>query len=374
MQRIEFRENPLPTLGVELELVMVDAETDEPAERIAALRDVLPLDLEPWVKPELLQCCVELITDVCPDVAAVERDLRAKVDSVQGLLASLGARLLPVGTHPRADWRRLSLHPDPRYLALLERMQWVVRRFAVFGMHVHVGMPSAEVCIGAYNRIVEKLPLLLALSVNSPFWQGEDTGLRSVRVKIFENLSQGGLPDFFADWTDYETTMHRLIATGTIETIREIWWDARVHPDFGTIEFRICDMPPTLERVLEITALTQCMAIQAIDDHRAGRPWREPHRLVVRENKWRACRYGLDAEMLAYHGNRTTPVREALRAEIERLGSVAEQLGCAEVLAGIDRSIDRPSGADRQLALHDGGSSFAPLVDELVRGFPGEPR
>jgi carboxylate-amine ligase len=244
-------------------------------------------------------------------------------------------------------------------------LQLVARRFNIFGLHVHVGVESPERCIYIMNRMLYYLPHLLALSANSPFWESMDTGLRSYRTKIFESLPVGGMPFYFKDWDDYTALVNNYISTDTIETIRELWWDIRPHPDFGTIETRICDMPPTVADCMAIAALIQAMVKKFDDDYSAAVPFKRPHPSVVRENKWRACRWGLDGEFLTKDGASTIGVKEAVGTILDSLEDVAKGLGSEAELAGIRRILKEGTGASRQMRVYEETGEFKEVARDL---------
>ena len=324
------------------------------------------------VKHELLMSCLEINTSVCKTIGEAERDLYEKVGKAIDAASALRTLLCFGGTHPFSRWREQSLTDDPRYRRLLKMLQVVARRFNIFGLHVHVGIKDAQGCIYVLNRLLSYLPHLLALSANSPFWQGENTGLRSYRTKVFENLPVGGLPFFFENWADYETVVDNYLSTGTIETIRELWWDLRPHPDFGTIEVRVCDMPPSISDALAIAALIQALVKKFEEEYRAGVPYERPHPFIVRENKWRAARYGLGGEFINEDGNTTTPVKEAIERLIHDAWVHAEDLGSKEYLErGLD-ILKTGGGAEGQLKAYERLGDFALLTKDLADGLRQE--
>ncbi|MBV8430399.1 MAG: YbdK family carboxylate-amine ligase, partial [Solirubrobacterales bacterium] len=293
MTKYKFVSNERPTLGVEIELQLVDAETLGLRSGIAEILGRLPGELEGAVKPELMQSYLEINTGICRTVADVERDLTAKVRAVQEIAAGLGMRLFWAATHPFSPWYLQEVTPNERYLGLIDLLQETARRLVTFGLHVHVGVDSGDKAIMLCDRIMSHLPTLLALSTNSPFWMGRDTGLHSNRVKVMEGLPTAGLPPLMRNWSEYMWLLNHMIETGFITTIREIWWDVRPHHNFGTIEVRICDMPHDLPSVLGLTALIQCLVHQLSEEIDRGTYQFDCHPMMVRQNKWRACRYGL---------------------------------------------------------------------------------
>jgi amidohydrolase len=252
--QIPFSSSPRSSLGVEWELELVDLETRELAQgRVAS--DILAElsaphgEEHPKAKHELLESCVEIITGVCSSVADAERDLQATLTEVCAAAERRGLGVMCSGTHPFTDWQTQTVSPNPRYAKLIEDMQWLARRLQIFGVHVHVGVRSPEKAIPIVNALTAYIPHFLALSASSPYWIGTDTGLASARSKVFEGLPTAGLPYQLTGWDDFEDFMETLISAQTINTIREVWWDVRPHPNFGTVELRICDGLPTLHEI-----------------------------------------------------------------------------------------------------------------------------
>src|ERR1017187_5256243 len=247
MSPYNFVTNERPTIGVEIELNLVDSQTMALRSGVTQILEELPADLESSVKPELFQCYIELNTKVCESVADAEGDLTKKIRVVAKIADRHGLRLFWSGTHPFSQWQAQDVTPIDRYRDLIDLLQETARRIITFGLHVHVGVDTGDKAIMICDRILQHLPTLLALSANSPFWQGRNTGLHSQRSKIMETLPTAGLPPLMRNWSEYVWLLNNLIETGFIRTIRELWWDVRPHHNFGTVEVRICDMPPSLD-------------------------------------------------------------------------------------------------------------------------------
>jgi carboxylate-amine ligase len=361
-----FVRNEAPTLGVEVELNLVDAQTMALRSGIADVLAGLPDGLGGSVKPELMQCYVEINTGICPDVAEVERDLAEKTRVVQAVAARAGMRLFWSGTHPFSSWRDQQVTPNDRYRSLIDLLQDTARRLTTAGLHVHVGIDSGDKAIMICDRILNHLPALLALSSNSPFWLGYPTGLHSQRAKVMDDLPTAGIPPLMRNWSEYVWLLNQLVATGFIKTIREIWWDVRPHHNFGTVEVRVCDMPHDLPTVLGLTALIQCLVHDLSRQIDGGTYQFDCHPFIVRQNKWRACRYGLAADLVDPHTLRTVPARQVVRGLVERLRPVAEELGCAGYLASVLDLAGRPTGADLQLAAFEQTGDPAEVVRRML--------
>ena len=359
---IDFHSSERASLGVEVELAVVDRDTGELVSAASELLD--EIDSEK-AKHELLECCVEIITDVCTTVGEARADLEATLNKLRALTDRRRLDLMCAGTHPFSDWSKQQISPDPRYHALVEEMQWMARRLQIFGIHCHIGVRSPEKAISIANALAGYIPHFLAMSASSPYWVGLDTGLASARSKVFEGLPTAGLPSQFDDWPEFEQFMTTLVCANAIRSIREVWWDIRPHPNFGTIELRICDGAPTMSEVASIAALSQCLVdwMDSLDDKGYTLPRYTPW--LMRENKWRAARHGMDADIVVDEGGGLQPVREALLALVDELEPVAKRLDCVEELNGVRHMAERPS-YQRQRAVVSGGGTVIDVVQSLV--------
>ncbi|MBN1093866.1 glutamate--cysteine ligase [Blastococcus sp. TML/M2B] len=367
---IPFRSSERASLGVEWELQLVDLETRELVPgAVEILEQLRPDGAEehPKAKHELLQSTIEIITGVCTTVSEAKADLAGTLAEVAAAAEQRGLGLLCAGTHPFTDWQSQLVSPKERYLELVERMQWMARRMQIFGVHVHVGIRAPEKAIPIVNALCQYIPHFLALSSSSPFWVGCDTGLASSRTKIFEGMPTAGLPYQLADWAEFEEYMETLISTRSIESVREVWWDVRPHPDFGTVELRICDGLPTLDEIGAVAALAQCLVEQFDTQLDRGYTLPTPASWVLRENKWRASRYGLDADIVVDDKGTVRPVRQAIVDLVEELRPTARRLGCEAELADVLRVLDVGASYQRQRAVAAGSDGdLRPVVDSLL--------
>lgn len=369
--RIPFQPSERSSLGIEWELELVDRDTREltsGASEILAEIAPVPGEEHPKAKHELLESTVEVITGVCSTVAEAREDLAGTVKEVQAAAARRNLGVMCSGTHPFTDWATQSISPNPRYSQLVEQMQWLARRLQIFGVHVHVGVRAPEKAIPINNALMMYIPHFLALSASSPYWMGSDTGLASARSKVFEGLPTAGLPYALSGWDAFEDYMETLISSNTIESIREVWWDIRPHPNFGTVELRVCDGIPTLDEISVVAALAQSL-VESLDRQLdKGYTLPTPRMWLVRENKWRAARYGLDAEIVVDdRGQAVKPVREAILDLAEDLEPIARKLGCAEELMQVERILDRGASYQRQRAVAAGsGGDLKAVVDALL--------
>jgi carboxylate-amine ligase len=362
----KFASNERPTIGVEIELNLVDRQTMALKSGVAQILEGLPAELTGSVKPELFQCYVEINTKICQDVAEAEVDLSRKIQLVSDVARRHNLRLFWSGTHPFSMWHDQEITQDERYYDLINLLQQTARRLVTFGLHVHVGVDSGDKAIMICDRIMQHLPTLLALSVNSPFWQGRHTGLHSQRSKIMETLPTAGLPPLMRNWSEYAWLVNHMVETGFIKTIREIWWDVRPHHNFGTVEVRICDMPPSLEHVLGLTALTQCLVHDLSEEIDQGTYQFDCHPFLIRQNKWRACRYGMEARLVDSGTHKAVPVRQVVHALLDRLQGRAQELGCASYLEIVREMAEEPTGSVRQLQIFQETNDFAEVVRRMM--------
>ena len=366
---IDFNASAGSSLGIEMELEIVDRSSRQLtslATEILAAASGSDEALAARAKHEFMECIIEVNTDVCATVVEARKDLESTISALTPHVEARGAALLCSGTHPFSHWVDQQISPDPRYDRLLEQMQWPARQLQIFGVHVHVGVGSAEKAIAIANALSAYIPHLLALSASSPFWLGHDTGLASSRSKVFESLPTAGIPYQLRDWAEFETFMTTLKAAKAIDTIREVWWDIRPHPVFGTVEIRVCDGLPTLSEVAAVAAICQSLVewLDGLYDRGFSLP--HPREWVVRENKWRAARYGLEAEIIVDDAGDLIGAREAITELIEELTPTAGRLGCLpELRRALGILTTGPSYArQREVATRTG--SLVRVVDALV--------
>ncbi len=351
MAKLPFTPNATPTIGVEIELALVDGDTLALTSAIQPILDRLSEEDREHVKPELMQCYLEINTGVCNTVGEAEADLRKSLSAVQDAADALNVRLLWSATHPFSSWRDQQLTPNERYEKLISLLQDTGRQLITFGLHVHVGVDSGDKAVSVCEQIKPHLPLLLALSANSPCWEGRVTGLHSSRSKIMETLPTAGLPVEMRNWSEYTWLINHLVETGFINTIREIWWDVRPHHNFGTVEVRVCDVPGSLDEAMTLAALVQCLIVHLSHSIDEGYFQSEAHPMMVRQNKWRAARYGRHAKLVDPRTHATRSVHEWVSQMMPDLRSVADRLGCREYLERVPLLAQDPTGAERQLAL-----------------------
>lgn len=367
---IDFTSSERTSLGVEWELELVDLDTRQLTGASEALLATISPEGDgehPKAKHELFQSCIEVITGICQTVAEARADLAGTVGELQTIAADRNIGLMCSGTHPITNWSTQRITDNERYHSLIERNQWLARQLQIFGVHVHCGVRAPEKAIPIVNALLGYLPHFLALSASSPYWIGSDTGLASYRSKIFEALPTAGLPYQLSGWEEFEKYMDILVYSHAIESIREVWWDIRPHPNFGTVELRICDGLPSLDEISCVAALAQCLVERfdrQLDD---GYKLPDPRPWLVRENKWRAARYGLDAEIVVDNTGRVQPVVEAITDLVDDLEPIARRLDCVTELELIPKLMARGASYQRQraeAAAH--GGRLEPVVDLLI--------
>ncbi|MBI2335677.1 MAG: glutamate--cysteine ligase [Deltaproteobacteria bacterium] len=366
---IQFKENLNPTLGVELELQLIDRTTKD-------LASMAPLILSDAAKnpnlnatAELTQGMIEIKTDICQNVKEVGQKLQNQSALIRTLADRRGVEIAIAGTHPFQHWWERKIFPDQRHLGIYEKFQWLARRLTTFGLHVHVGVRNGDRAIHIINSMINYIPHLLALSASSPFWGGRDTGLASCRTAVFESFPTGGLPYFLLDWKEFEKCYNTLLQTGAIGGIKDLYWDIRPHFDFGTVEVRICDGVPTLKETLALAALIQCLIVWIDDQFEKGKRSRKvvmPRYWLAPENKWQAARYGIEGRIINPESWQTCTIKEEIEKLLELLKPVSASLGCGKELASVSDILHVGSSSLRQRKVFQQTQSLPAVVSALI--------
>jgi glutamate---cysteine ligase / carboxylate-amine ligase len=367
MNRAVGGTRPSLTIGIEEEYQTIDPETRDLRSHIGA--EIVQKGktlLAERVKPEMHQSVVEIGTGVCSNIQEAREEIRSIRRQIIDLAKQNGLRIAAAGTHPFASWREQEIYPDERYMAIVEDMRMVARANLIFGLHVHIGVEDRETAIQIMNGARYFLPHILAISCNSPFWQGMDTGLRSYRCKVFDKFPRTNIPDLYQSWSEFENYVKLLIHTRSIDNAKKIWWDIRPHPHFPTLEFRICDMPMRLDESIAIAALCQAVIAKLYQLHEQNLSFRHYSRALIMENKWRASRYGLDGKLIDFGKQLEVPVRDLLGEILEFVGDVAAELGSTKEIAYIERILKEGNGADRQLRVFAETGDLKQVVDYVV--------
>ena len=366
MEKLTFNFNDRHTLGVELELALVDKETMALSSSAQQIMAEVPEDDAVSIKPELMQSVIEINTGICETVQQAKEDLTGKLQVVEQMADKLGLRLWWGATHPFSSWEEQQVTPNERYQDLVQLLQEMARRLVTFGLHVHVGVDSGDKAVMICDRIMQHLPTLLAVSCSSPYWENRDTGLDSHRSKIMEGLPTAGLPPMMRNWSEYVWLVRHMIDTGFINTIREIWWDVRPHHNFGTVEVRVCDMPGDLDDVLAITALVQSLVKALSDEIDKGAYQHDCHPMMVQQNKWRAARYGNQAQLVNSYTYEVQSVPQIIANLVERLTPAAEKLDCLPFLRDNNRIASGKAWSERQREILAETGSSREVVRQLT--------
>ena len=358
---------PSFTLGIEEEYQTVDPETRDLRSHIAT--EMLAqgkVQLGERVKAEMHQSVIEVGTRVCHNIQEAAEDLYDLRRHLIRLAKEQGLMLVAGATHPFADWRSQEIYPDPRYAQVVEDLQLVARSNLIFGLHVHVGIEDKEAAIRIMNSLRYFLPHILALSTNSPFWQGMETGYKSYRAKVFEHFPRTNLPDAFASYSEFESYVDLLVKTGCIDNAKKIWWDIRPHPFFNTIEVRICDIPMRAEESIAIAALIQATAATLWRLHSLNVDYRQYSRALLMENKFRAVRYGLEGKLIDFGKQEEVPLRELIGEYLDFVGGEMRRLGSEKEIGYVRQMLEQGSGADRQLKVFRETGSLRDVVDYMA--------
>ena len=374
---IEFTSSPRPTVGVEWEFALVDKTTRDLANTAAELftavheHEAAVVD-ESKLHKELLRNTVEVVTGVCDTVPEAVADLADTVRVVRRVADSLGVDLYSAGTHPFAQWSVQQLTPGHRYEELISRTQWWGRQMLIWGLHVHVGVRRRQHVLPIVSSLLNHFPHLQALSASSPVWSGTDTGYASNRAMMFQQLPTAGLPFQFQTWEEYEGYVADALHTGVIEYLSDIRWDIRPSPRLGTVEVRVCDGVSNLRELSALTALTHCLVVDLERRLEAGErlpvmpPWH------VQENKWRAARYGLEAEIILDAAGDERPVVDDIDELLERLCPLGRELGCEDELRLVAEIPRTGASYQRQRrVLAETGGDLVAVVDSVVRELEG---
>src|SRR6201988_2357144 len=358
---------PTFTIGIEEEYQTIDPETRDLRSHIQVeLLEKGNMVLQERVKAELHQSVVEVGTGICKNIKEAKAEVKQLRRDIIRLAKENGLRVASVATHPFSDWRTQEIHPDERYKNIVEVMQLVARANLIFGLHVHIGVEDRETAIHMMNHARYFVPHIPALSTNSPFWLGMNTGLKSYRCKVFDKFPRTNIPDYFPSWGGYENFIKLLIKTGCIDNAKKIWWYIRPHPFFNTIEFRICDIPMQVDETIALAALIQATVVKLYKLYAANQGFRLYRRALIMENKWRAARYGLDGNLIDFGKQKEDPARDLVREYLDFVDDVVDELDSREELEYIHKILDQGSGADRQLRAFQETGDLKKVVDYII--------
>ena len=361
-----MRENFTSTgfsIGIEEELMIVHGESFELTNAIGQL---LEGDVTGDVKPELMESVCEIATAPCANTAEAGEELRRLRSAIRRVARTKGLDIGSAGTHPYALWEEQRIVAEPRYRELVEALRFVARQELIFGLHVHVGLDDPDKAVFVANGMRVHVPVLLALSCNSPFWRADATGLQSTRTPVFRQFPRVGIPPAYRDWADYERRIRFMVDSGVMEDATYLWYDVRVHPRFGTVEVRACDAQTRVEHTLGIAALIQAMVRELAEHYESGQPLSDYPYEMLDENKFLAARHGLDGELVDLPVDRRVGTKELARCLVDRLRGHAQDLGSADDLAAVDDLLARGNGAHRQRVVYEANRDLHEVMSEIV--------
>jgi carboxylate-amine ligase len=354
------------TLGVEEEYMVVDPHTRELTSHDQKIVEIASNYIQDSVKAEMHQAVVEVGTGVCKDVEQAFSEIRRLRKIVSEVAGSLNLRIGAAGTHPFSHWSKQLITPNPRYDEIVQEMQEAARSNLIFGLHVHVGIANKNMAIHIMNTIRYFLPHVYALSCNSPFWEGRNTGFKSFRTKVFDKFPRTGIPDRFDSWDDFKNYVNLLIKTNCIDNAKKIWWDVRVHPFYDTIEFRICDVPTRIDETIAITAVFQALVVKLYKLRLQNMSFIMYTRTLINENKWRASRYGIDGKLIDFGKQVELDTRVLILELLDFIDDVVDELGSRGAINYIHTILESGTGADRQLAVYAETGSLEKVVDYIL--------
>ena len=358
---------PAYTLGIEEELMILDAETLDLSNSIEAiLETVPPVEGDPQVKEELMESVVEIMTTPAGTMAEVSEQLRGLRRTVQAAASECGLAIGSAGTHPFALWEEQRIVARPRYQQLVSALRWVARQELIFGVHVHVGIDGPEKAIHVANGMRVHLPLLLALSANSPFWRADQTGLLSTRTPVFRCFPRVGIPPRYDGWADYARRVDFMVDSKVVEDYTYLWYDVRPHPRLGTVEVRVMDAQTRVEHTLGLAALVQALVKELCEHFDAGGELSSYPYEMLDENKFIAARHGLDGELVDLPTEERVPTRALARRVLDRVRGHAEELGSADELEAVEDLLERGNGATRQVVVFEANHDLREVVKEVV--------
>ncbi len=357
------------TLGVEEEYMVIDPATHElksHEQKIVSEGQKIIMDK---VKAEMHQAVVEVGTDICADVDEAFIDVATLRKTISGIADSLGLWVGASGTHPFSHWESQLITEHARYSEIVNELQEAARSNLIFGLHVHIGMETREMAIHIANSARYFLPHVFALSTNSPFWEGRQTGYKSFRTKVFEKFPRTGIPDHFSSIEEYDNYIKLMVKTNCIDNAKKIWWDLRVHPFFNTVEFRICDIPMTVHESIAIAGLFQAICAKLYKLRSQNLNFMMYNRRLITENKWRASRYGIDGNMIDFGKESEVNTRVLIYELLDFVDDVVPHLGSKNAIAYVHKMLEQGTGADRQLKVFEQTGNLVNVVDYIHESF-----
>lgn len=369
---LEFKGSKIPSLGVEIELQIIDPLTRNLSSQSHIFLEHCAQKKIEHIKAEIHLSMLEIDTGICPNVKECRSDIENRLKVVNAIAKELGLELAMSGTHPFQHWKHNKVFPSERYIAVSNKFQWLAKRATVYGLHVHVGVPDGETAIAVANGALSYIPHLIALSANSPFWQGEDTGLESCRAGIMKTFPYSGIAPYFHDWNEFSEFYQTLEAAGAVKSLKDLYWQVRPNLEFGTVEFRICDVSSTLDEIMALVAFIQNLVVWIQGDLVKNPDHREQNRKsywLAPENHWMAERDGLEGKIILDGTGRRVSIAKDLERVIEMLTPTARTLGNYDEFIFINEIIKRGEGARRQRAVFKKTGDFKAVVDAIIHEY-----
>ena len=355
------------SLGIEEEFQIIDPKTRELKSHIQQILEEGKMVLKEQVKAEMHQSVVEVGSEICNNITEARAEVVKLRSSLARIARSQGLEIAAAGTHPFSKWEDQHITDHPRYHGVVEDMQQVARANLIFGLHVHVGIDDRETAIHIMNSARYFLPHIFALSTNSPFWKGRNTGFKSYRAKIFDRFPRTGMPDHFNSWGEFQSYVNLLVKTGCIDDAKKIWWDIRPHPYFNTLEIRICDVTMLVDETIAIAALIQAVIAKLYKLLKQNLGFRLYRRLYISENKWRAARYGLEGKMIDFGKQAEVNAQDLIHELLEFVDDVVDDLGSRNEINYVHKIIEHKSGAKRQLDVWEKTGDMKAVVDYIIQ-------
>ncbi|MBV9497167.1 MAG: carboxylate-amine ligase [Acidobacteria bacterium] len=359
-------QQPSFTLGIEEEFQVIDPDSRELKSHIAELFAEGEKRLKDEIKREMHDPVIEVGTPICRDIAEARREVTRLRGEISRLLRENNLRIAAAGTHPISHWANVPITPAARYDQIVYDLQMVARANLIFGLHVHVAIEDNETRIAIMNAARYFLPHIFALSTNSPFWCGHNTGWKSYRAKVFERFPRTGLPDSFRGWSEYDEYVQLLIRTRCIDNAKKIWWDVRPHPFFPTLEYRVCDVPLRVDETICFAALFQAVTVKLYRLYSQNMGWRLYRKSLLTENKARAARFGIEGNLIDFGRREEVPFGQLLDELLSFVDDVVDELGSRNEVYYAREIMRHGTGADRQLKVYEGTKDLRAVVDYIM--------
>jgi len=362
---IKFNSSPKPTIGVEIELQLVDKKNLNLKNISSKILSEVSEEFSNNIKCELIESMIEINTNICSNVEEVENDIRKILNHLDKILENHESEINCTSLHPFGIGKKQIITDNPRYKRIMKDLQMVGKRFISQGLHVHIGIDNPENAIKVNNALRVYLPLLLSLSTSSPFFEGEDTGLHSYRTKLFEALPLAGMPDYLNNWNHFENLTKHLEGAGIINSVKDLWWDVRPHPGFGTVEIRVCDIPINLKEIIALVALTQALVVTLLKLE----PHQDTHIQILQSNKWQAARYGLEGVFVDHKTFKKLSMIEAVKNLYMLVKPEIHSLGLKKYQNTLEEILINGTGSKKQRKLYVSSKNFAHMLKSLKEQF-----